>query len=162
MLYSRILLVWTRDDVVEFCLDRTRGRLNIKMPSDQYSLMFSISQSWPSRLLKTPHSHENFKHATFNPKERLKFHNLMKHNLIKYNILSEKTQISCRHTPYSGNKIAETTYPWWRHQVETFSALLALCAGNSPVTPHKGQWRGIFSLICALTNGWANNGDAGV
>ena len=22
---------------------------------------------------------------------------------------------------------------WWRHQVETFSALLALCAGNSPV-----------------------------
>ena len=24
--------------------------------------------------------------------------------------------------------------PWWRHQVETFSALLALCAGNSPVT----------------------------
>ena len=24
-------------------------------------------------------------------------------------------------------------YPWWRHQMETFSALLALCAGNSPV-----------------------------
>ena len=24
--------------------------------------------------------------------------------------------------------------PWWRHQVETFSALPALCAGNSPVT----------------------------
>ena len=23
---------------------------------------------------------------------------------------------------------------WWRHQIETFSALLALCAGNSPVT----------------------------
>ena len=22
---------------------------------------------------------------------------------------------------------------WWRHQMETFSALLALCAGNSPV-----------------------------
>ena len=22
---------------------------------------------------------------------------------------------------------------WWRHQIETFSALLALCAGNSPV-----------------------------
>ena len=46
----------------------------------------------------------------------------------------------------------------------TFSALLALCAGNSPVnSPHKGQWRGafMFSLICALTNSWANNGDAG-
>ena len=25
-------------------------------------------------------------------------------------------------------------FPWWRHQMETFSALLALCAGNSPVT----------------------------
>ena len=23
---------------------------------------------------------------------------------------------------------------WWRHQMETYSALLALCAGNSPVT----------------------------
>ena len=25
------------------------------------------------------------------------------------------------------------SYPWWRHQMETFSALLAICAGNSPV-----------------------------
>ena len=25
-------------------------------------------------------------------------------------------------------------YIWWRHQTETFSALLAICAGNSPVT----------------------------
>ena len=24
--------------------------------------------------------------------------------------------------------------PWWRHQMETLSALLAICAGNSPVT----------------------------
>ena len=23
--------------------------------------------------------------------------------------------------------------PWWRHQMKTFSALLAICAGNSPV-----------------------------
>ena len=42
---------------------------------------------------------------------------------------------------------------WWRHQMETFSAILVLCAWNSPVnSPHKGQWRGalMFSLICAL------------
>ena len=26
------------------------------------------------------------------------------------------------------------TRAWWRHQMKTFSALLALCAGNSPVT----------------------------
>ena len=55
---------------------------------------------------------------------------------------------------------------WWRHQMETFSALLALCAGNSPVpvnSPHKGQWRGalMFSLIYAWINDWANNREAG-
>ena len=55
---------------------------------------------------------------------------------------------------------------WWRHQMETFSALLAFCAGNSPVpvnSPHKGQWRGVlmFSLICAWIHDWANNREAG-
>ena len=25
------------------------------------------------------------------------------------------------------------SFPWWRHQMEIFSALLAICAGNSPV-----------------------------
>ena len=55
---------------------------------------------------------------------------------------------------------------WWRHQMETFSALLALCAGNSPVpvnSPHKGQWRGalMFSLICVWINNWVNNREAG-
>ena len=27
----------------------------------------------------------------------------------------------------------QTPWQWWRHQMETFSALLANCAGNSPV-----------------------------
>ena len=27
----------------------------------------------------------------------------------------------------------DSTTSWWRHQMETFSALLAICAGNSPV-----------------------------
>ena len=27
----------------------------------------------------------------------------------------------------------ESSSPWWRHQMETFSALLAICAGKSPV-----------------------------
>ena len=57
--------------------------------------------------------------------------------------------------------------PWWRHQMEAFSALLALCEGNHPLvtggSPYKGQWCGalMFSLICAWTNDWANNRDAG-
>ena len=50
--------------------------------------------------------------------------------------------------------------------METFSALLALCAGNSPVpvnSPHKGQWRGalMFSLIYAWINDWVNNRETG-
>ena len=54
----------------------------------------------------------------------------------------------------------------WRHQMETFSALLVFCAGNSPVTaesPHEGQWRGalMISLNCVWKNGWTHNRDAG-
>ena len=50
--------------------------------------------------------------------------------------------------------------------METFSALLAICAGNSPVPvnfPHKGQWRGalMFALICVWINAWVNNRKAG-
>ena len=51
--------------------------------------------------------------------------------------------VSC-FSPYIGNAHANINYhqwvckkhthPWWRHQMETFFALLALCAGNSPVT----------------------------
>ena len=50
-------------------------------------------------------------------------------------------------------------YSWWRHQMETVCALLAI-SGNSP---YKGQWRGalMFSLICVWINGWVNNGEAG-
>ena len=49
--------------------------------------------------------------------------------------------------------------PWWRHQMETFSAWLALCAGNSPVpvnSRHEGQWRRalMFSLIYTWINDW--------
>ena len=56
---------------------------------------------------------------------------------------------------------------WWRHQMETFSALLALCAKGiyrSPVySPHKGQWRRalMFPLICAWMNSWVINRETG-
>ena len=53
---------------------------------------------------------------------------------------------------------------WWRHQMETFSALLALCAGYSPVnSSHKDQWRGalMFSFFCAWINDWVKNREAG-
>ena len=46
-------------------------------------------------------------------------------------------------------------HSWWRHQVETFSALLALCAGNSPVTgefPYNSQWRGTLIFFYLRLN----------
>ena len=48
------------------------------------------------------------------------------------------------------------TIAWWRHQIETFPALLALCAGNSPVTGAL-----MFYLIYAWINGWVNHREAG-
>ena len=58
------------------------------------------------------------------------------------------------------------TATWWHHQMETFSALLAICAGNSPVpvnSPHTGQWLGslMFSLIYAWISDWVNSREAG-
>ena len=58
------------------------------------------------------------------------------------------------------------TYPWSRHQMETFAALLVICARNSPVTgefpAQSPVTRGLdFSLICAWINGWINNSEAG-
>ena len=49
--------------------------------------------------------------------------------------------------------------------METFSALLSICAGNSRVNgdfPAQSQWRGalMFSLIPAWIKGWVINGEA--
>ena len=42
---------------------------------------------------------------------------------------------------------------WWRHQMETFSALLVLCTGNSPVPGEFPAQRPVtFSLIYAWIN----------
>ena len=70
-------------------------------------------------------------------------------------------------TPYGLRRFTVFgVFTWWRHQMEAFSALLVICAGNSSVpgeSPHKGQWREafIFSLICVWINGWVYNLEAG-
>ena len=55
---------------------------------------------------------------------------------------------------------------WWRHKMETFSALLAICAGNSPVTGEFHAQRPVtrsFDVFFDLRwiNRWVNNGEAG-
>ena len=43
--------------------------------------------------------------------------------------------LECRFFIYTWHELVNTVLEArWRHQMETFSALLALCAGNSPVT----------------------------
>ena len=50
----------------------------------------------------------------------------------------------------------------WKHVPRYWPFVRGIhrCLVNSP---HKGQWLGalVLSLICALTNGWVNNRDAG-
>ena len=44
-------------------------------------------------------------------------------------------------------------HAWWRHQMETFSALLVLCAGNSPVTGEFPSQRPVtrsFDVFCYM------------
>ena len=55
---------------------------------------------------------------------------------------------------------------WWRHQMETFSALLAICAGNAPVPGEFPTQRPVtrslmLSLICVWINSWVSNREAG-
>ena len=54
--------------------------------------------------------------------------------------------------------------PGWRHQMKIFSAWLAICAGNSPVTgefPAQRPVALVASLICVWINGCVNNREAG-
>ena len=54
----------------------------------------------------------------------------------------------------SSNGLQRHGTTWWRHQMETFSALLAICAGNSPVTGEFPTQRpvtrsfGVFFDLC--------------
>ena len=68
-----------------------------------------------------------------------------------------------RKVVYLGAYWREMTVSWWRHQMETLSALLWPLWGESVDFPLKGQWRGalMISLICAWPTDWANNPDAG-
>ena len=54
--------------------------------------------------------------------------------------------------------------PWWRHRMEKWLVLLALCVGNSPVPAVYPSPSCDPELWCVFiytwTNGWVNNWDA--
>ena len=51
---------------------------------------------------------------------------------------------------------------WWRHQMETYSSLQAICAGNSPVTGEFPAQRPVTrGFDVSGINSWVNNREAG-
>ena len=88
-------------------------------------------------------------------------------HLTKYQRPSDRSRSTDIDLTYISNHYISNQYlidfAWWRHQMETFSTLLALCVGNLPPPPPKDQCRGalMFSLIYAWINGWVNNHEAG-
>ena len=68
--------------------------------------------------------------------------------------------------PLASNLWKRESPAWWCHRLEIFSALLAICAGNSPVPGEFPAQRPVtrsfdVSLICVRINGPVNNSDAG-
>ena len=62
--------------------------------------------------------------------------------------------------PYTGQRHDDVIK--WKHFPRYWPSLRGI--HRSPVnSPHQGQWPGdlMFSLICALINGWVNNREAG-
>ena len=68
--------------------------------------------------------------------------------------------------PAEDTNVLRCWLSWWRHQMETISALLAIWAGNSPVNGGFPAQRPVtrsfhVSLMCAWMNGWVNIREAG-
>ena len=61
-----------------------------------------------------------------------------------------------------GNNTTHDDVIKWKHFPRYWSLVRGI--HRSPMnSPHRGRWRGalMFSLICAWTNGWVNNREAG-
>ena len=65
-------------------------------------------------------------------------HTLFNFAVIRLNVALKPILYWHRGNLQDCSSITHTNFPyftqWWRHQMETFSALLALCEGNSPIT----------------------------
>ena len=73
--------------------------------------------------------------------------------------------MSYKNIPNWGD-ITETQihHSWWRHQMETFFALLALCGdfpGHRWIPRTKASDVELWWFLCTSLNGWVNNCEAG-
>ena len=71
--------------------------------------------------------------------------------------------VDTHHNVYGWPTASKISPTWWRHQMGTFSALLAICAGNSSVPgelPTKRPVTRSFDVLSWI-NDWVNNGKAG-
>ena len=125
----------------------------------------SVIQQWPMLVHnRTIHRHRKQLTCTFQWWWYSKWLPIL-HQIVMM-IIVHSTKIPSLRQAIMLNPRRKLFEAWWRHQMETFSALLALCVGNSPVSgefPHGCQWRGalMFSLICTWINAWVNNREAG-
>ena len=135
---------WCRHLHIELPKTNSKGEPGVAKPSAATWLDIQIEHGWfqvhaPSQRRENifcaaiKNSHDNLKHIVWNTQ------------------INKQTKDYSLHIIIGWYKIK----PWWRHQMETFSASLALCTGiprSTVNSPHKVQRRGalVFSLICAL------------
>ena len=76
--------------------------------------------------------------------------------IFEHNVQSLSVTSQWRHIPLCvlcGVTLLTNSYSWWRYQIQTFPALLAICAGNSPVTGELPTQRPVtqsFDVFCHL------------
>ena len=139
------------------------GEITFPLPNPSGALMFSFMVAWTSCWSK-----QSYSVLTHNVKPLQWYHDFKKQTplfiqqLLPHNWHTYINVLFIIIHPYYTKRFT----PWWRHQMEIFSAPLAYCVGNhrSPVdSPHKGQWRRalMFSFSWAWTNGWVNIRKAG-
>ena len=171
--YKHLNKLWYCDKFDDMMSDRILK--NLLFPNNRSRNYFYFCWLYP--ILKKPYRilcyfisyfisyhHFTFQVFRFEMVETLGYSYFQEHEQNTDHSICGKTPITCKW-------ISGWTF-CIGNNFETFSALLAICAGSSPVTgefptwsvnsPHKGQWRGalMFSLICDWINGWVNSREA--
>ena len=105
--------------------------------------LYEIYVTWLSFFIHC-HCHSNFWHLEhilwYYPRQHPIINNIMGccPRWMSQIRIDDESKLACYCLVPLGNRgrlnIKVSSYTWWRHQMETFSALLALCVGNSPVT----------------------------